>query len=62
MKNLKRILLKKEVDLLIENNQAKYIHWGEKRNQILFVGDAIYYNHTSDCYHYLGKRDQEEKK
>ena len=56
MKKLTEIIIRKDMDELVDVGRAEYKHWGQKRFEIAYVGDMIYWEHTSSHYHYIGER------
>lgn len=56
MKTLNKILSNKEIEKLVAEGKAKYISWGQRRNEIVYIKNKIYWHHTESHYHYLGER------
>jgi len=63
MNKLNKILSKSEIDVLVKEGKAEYKGWKDKRYELAYIGESIYWNHTIQYgmrfYYHIGKRDRE---
>ena len=56
MKNLKLIISNNEIEDLVKQGKAEYKSWGQRRKDLVYIGEHIYWHHTESHYHYVGER------
>ena len=53
-KKLEVIITNEKVNRLVKEGKAEYLNWGQKRKEIVYIGNRIYWHHTESHYKYLG--------
>lgn len=57
MTKLEKILTNEKVERFVKDGKGEYLNWGEKRKEIVYIQNKIYWKHTESHYKYIGVKN-----